>query len=140
MIFKSTLQADFDRLTKIVALRKGIPLESGAFKVLKEAINNIAALERLIAFVITRANTPFKRTEADLKLLNSLWQALNPESEKAPSLPADEWKELGFQGNDPSTDFRGMGMLGLDQLLAFATAAPKSAHNILQQSKYGTAW
>ena len=28
-----------------------------------------------------------------------------------------QWTEIGFQGNDPRTDFRGMGVLGLDQLL-----------------------
>ena len=30
----------------------------------------------------------------------------------------DQWIEIGFQGKDPSTDFRGAGMLGLEQLLA----------------------
>jgi hypothetical protein len=30
---------------------------------------------------------------------------------------SDHWAELGFQGKDPATDFRGMGVLGLDQLL-----------------------
>jgi hypothetical protein len=25
-----------------------------------------------------------------------------------------EWEEIGFQGADPATDFRGTGILGLD--------------------------
>ena len=29
-----------------------------------------------------------------------------------------QWVDIGFQGKDPSTDFRGAGMLGLEQLLA----------------------
>jgi len=29
----------------------------------------------------------------------------------------NQWGEIGFQGKDPMTDFRGMGMLGLDNLL-----------------------
>ena len=28
-----------------------------------------------------------------------------------------EWVDIGFQGKDPATDFRGAGMLGLQQLL-----------------------
>lgn len=28
-----------------------------------------------------------------------------------------QWTDIGFQGEDPMTDFRGMGMLGLNQLL-----------------------
>ncbi len=24
-----------------------------------------------------------------------------------------QWQDIGFQGNDPATDFRGMGLLGL---------------------------
>jgi len=28
-----------------------------------------------------------------------------------------EWEEIGFQGQDPATDFRGAGILGLNQLL-----------------------
>lgn len=28
-----------------------------------------------------------------------------------------QWQDLGFQGNNPATDFRGMGMLGLQCLL-----------------------
>ncbi len=29
----------------------------------------------------------------------------------------NEWQEIGFQGSDPATDFRGTGYLGLKQLL-----------------------
>lgn len=29
------------------------------------------------------------------------------------------WEEIGFQGTDPATDLRGVGMLGLLQMLAF---------------------
>ena len=28
-----------------------------------------------------------------------------------------QWQEIGFQGNNPATDFRGMGLLGLQCLL-----------------------
>ena len=28
-----------------------------------------------------------------------------------------QWQDIGFQGEDPKTDFRGMGMLGLHNLM-----------------------
>jgi hypothetical protein len=28
-----------------------------------------------------------------------------------------QWQDIGFQGDDPGTDFRGMGMLGLHNLM-----------------------
>ena len=28
-----------------------------------------------------------------------------------------QWTEIGFQGNDPATDFRGMGILSLECML-----------------------
>ena len=28
-----------------------------------------------------------------------------------------QWQNIGFQGDDPKTDFRGMGLLGLKNLL-----------------------
>eukprot|EP01117_Protostelium_nocturnum_P013972 TRINITY_DN5270_c0_g1_i3.p1 TRINITY_DN5270_c0_g1~~TRINITY_DN5270_c0_g1_i3.p1 ORF type:complete len:623 (+),score=239.23 TRINITY_DN5270_c0_g1_i3:163-2031(+) len=53
-----------------------------------------------------------------LFLLSRLWKAthLNGEME----LVSREWKKIGFQGTNPSTDFRGMGLLGLLNLLYFA--------------------
>jgi hypothetical protein len=29
---------------------------------------------------------------------------------------SEQWKEIGFQGKNPATDFRGMGILGLQNL------------------------
>lgn len=42
-----------------------------------------------------------------------------------------DWMELGFQGCDPSTDFRGMGILGLTQLLYFSQYKTLKAKLIL---------
>mmetsp|Transcript_28985 Transcript_28985/g.39813 ORF Transcript_28985/g.39813 Transcript_28985/m.39813 type:complete len:306 (+) Transcript_28985:22-939(+) len=46
-----------------------------------------------------------------------------------------DWKLLGFQSNEPTTDFRGMGILGLHQLVYFTTKRPASAFKILTGSK-----
>ena len=57
-----------------------------------------------------------------------------------PSIPDKSGRKSASKAPDPSTDSRGKGVLGLDQLLAFTQIAPKSAHNIWQQSNLGSAW
>lgn len=48
-----------------------------------------------------------------------LWSLIFPET-PLNSRVSDQWKILGFQGTDPASDFRGMGLLGLANLLYFA--------------------
>lgn len=47
---------------------------------------------------------------------------------------------FSFQGDDPKTDFRGMGLLGLENLLYFATEYTRASNHVLSHSlhpKYG---
>ena len=48
--------------------------------------------------------------------LDVLWEALRPGVRRTGGALTDEWGEIGFQGKDPCTDFRGMGRLALLQL------------------------
>lgn len=45
------------------------------------------------------------------EMLRSLWHGFAPQEEF--QAIGDRWKDFGFQGKDPTTDFRGTGMLGL---------------------------
>lgn len=75
------------------------------------------------------------------KLLR-LWSALMPGVELT-SRVTKQWQDIGFQGDDPKTDFRGMGMLGLENLLHFATDYPAASSHVLAHShhpKYGYAF
>eukprot|EP01038_Epipyxis_sp_PR26KG_P004975 gene4975-6958_t len=65
--------------------------------------------------------------------LEQIWSHLKP-NEKRPQLIASEWGQLGFQGKDPATDFRATGILGLTQLVYFATRKTESAKLILAES------
>ncbi|KAH9708244.1 ELMO domain-containing protein [Citrus sinensis] len=51
--------------------------------------------------------------------LRALWAATYPDQELH-GLISDQWKEMGWQGKDPSTDFRGAGFISLENLLFFA--------------------
>ncbi|XP_014662267.1 PREDICTED: ELMO domain-containing protein 2-like [Priapulus caudatus] len=68
-------------------------------------------------------------------LLMELWCKLVPERQ-LPSRITKEWSYIGFQGDDPATDFRGMGMLGLHNLLFFASQYRNAARHVLQRSHH----
>uniref|UniRef100_A0A2C9WPN6 ELMO domain-containing protein n=1 Tax=Manihot esculenta TaxID=3983 RepID=A0A2C9WPN6_MANES len=64
--------------------------------------------------------------------LRALWNAAFPEEELC-GLISEQWKEMGWQGKDPSTDFRGGGFISLENLLFFARNFPKSFQDLLQK-------
>ncbi|XP_049869973.1 ELMO domain-containing protein 2 [Pectinophora gossypiella] len=76
--------------------------------------------------------------EHEEKLLR-LWSLLVP-GEELEGRVTKQWQDIGFQGDDPKTDFRGMGVLGLDNLLFFASEYPQASSHVLSHSlhpKYG---
>ncbi|XP_076044267.1 ELMO domain-containing protein 2 [Oratosquilla oratoria] len=78
------------------------------------------------------------KEEHETKLLR-LWDALMPQVPLEKRI-TKQWQDIGFQGEDPKTDFRGMGILGLDNLLFFAENHTNVARHILmhaQHPRYG---
>ena len=72
--------------------------------------------------------------------LLGLWKGLNPDQSEVPPLVSPLWKDIGFQGDNPATDFRGMGMLGLENLAHFATHHGEVARSVLLTSQDPTQW
>ncbi|XP_051146726.1 uncharacterized protein LOC127262165 isoform X3 [Andrographis paniculata] len=66
--------------------------------------------------------------------LRLLWRASFPDQEFC-GLISEQWKEMGWQGKDPSTDFRGGGFISLENLLYFAKNFPKSFHDLLRKKE-----
>jgi len=56
--------------------------------------------------------------------------------EELKSRKNNQWQDIGFQGDDPSTDFRGMGILGLDQLVFFAQYDVDNCRSVLSLSRH----
>lgn len=56
--------------------------------------------------------------------LERLWKALRPSE---PRTQAAQWQDIGFQGKDPATDFRGMGSLALEAMLRFVEGSADAA-------------
>ncbi|KAI6656961.1 ELMO domain-containing protein 1 [Oopsacas minuta] len=67
--------------------------------------------------------------------LLSLWDCLKP-NEKLKERRSKQWSDLGFQGLDPATDFRGMGYLALTQLYYLANTRTELARNLLLKSQH----
>jgi hypothetical protein len=94
-------------------------------------IINIAAtrLDNLKRRVFDDAN----KEHADL--LVQVWTCLMPDA-RWPGLKSPDWSLVGFQGQDPSTDFRGMGLLGLIQLAWFSQNDTECARAVLKTSSH----
>ncbi|KAJ7957571.1 ELMO domain-containing A [Quillaja saponaria] len=64
--------------------------------------------------------------------LRALWYATFP-GQELHGLVSDQWKEMGWQGRDPSTDFRGAGFISLENLLFFAKTFSTSFQCLLKK-------
>ena len=70
-----------------------------------------------------------KKNDEHEKKLMTLWSTLKPKEELG-ERKTKKWIDIGFQGDDPATDFRGSGILGLDQLLSVTTSAEYQAEGL----------
>ncbi|KAL9971822.1 hypothetical protein ACROYT_G018032 [Oculina patagonica] len=73
------------------------------------------------------------------KKLMQLWNLMMPGTLLEERI-TKQWGDLGFQGKDPMTDFRGMGVLALDNLLFFASKHTAAARKVLSQSHHPHFW
>jgi hypothetical protein len=76
----------------------------------------------------------FNDSPLHLQVLMSLWKFLTRTKEDCPRY-GHHWDRLGFQGADPATDLRSMGIFGLLQLLFFACYLPEETDTILTYSR-----
>lgn len=72
--------------------------------------NMIAGLAQLNIWSKVQYNHKVELLEAKL---NRLWTNLKGKHEKYERFTT-AWVDIGFQGKDPATDFRGAGLLGLE--------------------------
>jgi len=70
----------------------------------------------------------------EMQLLE-LWTLLQPDKPLLTRV-TKQWQDIGFQGEDPKTDFRGMGILGLQNLVYFAREFGSAAKHILSHSHH----
>eukprot|EP01063_Lacrimia_lanifica_P016044 TRINITY_DN22670_c0_g1_i1.p1 TRINITY_DN22670_c0_g1~~TRINITY_DN22670_c0_g1_i1.p1 ORF type:complete len:298 (+),score=109.12 TRINITY_DN22670_c0_g1_i1:62-955(+) len=96
-------------------------------------LRNAGEAEELID---TLRKTKYDSDNADHEaLLERLWAALKPGVTRK-ARKTDEWEDLGFQGKDPATDFRGNGVLGLANLVYFAENHGEAARRMLAEAAW----
>lgn len=124
-------------LKNAIIEKKGL-LKDKARLVVPNVTHSLQSL-RLVNVVyqqlLTSKNATFRYDHVEhVDLLESLWHFLKPGVVRSNHRHSKEWGELGFQGTDPATDFRGMGLLGLEQLVYFAKHYPTQAIHLLDLS------
>eukprot|EP00252_Welwitschia_mirabilis_P001961 TRINITY_DN11926_c0_g1_i2.p1 TRINITY_DN11926_c0_g1~~TRINITY_DN11926_c0_g1_i2.p1 ORF type:complete len:306 (+),score=60.33 TRINITY_DN11926_c0_g1_i2:75-992(+) len=83
----------------------------------------------------SRVDVTFDANRAEhQEALKALWYASFPGWEYRGPI-SEQWKEMGWQGKDPSTDFRGGGFISLENLLFFAKTYPNSFQRLLQKQQ-----
>uniref|UniRef100_A0A803PHF7 ELMO domain-containing protein n=1 Tax=Cannabis sativa TaxID=3483 RepID=A0A803PHF7_CANSA len=80
-----------------------------------------------------RLEVPFDGSRMEHQdALKQLWRLAYPTKE-LPPLKSELWKQMGWQGVDPSTDFRGGGFISLENLIFFAQKYPESFQRLLHK-------
>ncbi|KAL9457730.1 hypothetical protein AB3S75_006724 [Citrus x aurantiifolia] len=78
-----------------------------------------------------RLQTPFDESRPDHQAaLRDLWRIAFP-NVVLNGLISEQWKDMGWQGPNPSTDFRGCGFISLENLLFLAKNYPASFQRLL---------
>uniref|UniRef100_A0A8C6TCX6 ELMO/CED-12 domain containing 1 n=1 Tax=Neogobius melanostomus TaxID=47308 RepID=A0A8C6TCX6_9GOBI len=121
-LLRSALSVDSDRVEKtiddIMALKKINPDTNPQLGVsLGASLLQIVGYRALLMQVekLRREAYDCENQEHEEMLLK-LWKELRPDTPLSGRI-SKQWCEIGFQGSDPKTDFRGMGLLGLHNLI-----------------------
>ena len=107
---------------------------------LTATLSSVLSVNRLLA-ELEAAKTPYSESNVTHeKLLMRLWDVLRPHQPLS-ARKSKDWEQLGFQGDNPATDFRGMGTLGLYNLVAFASTCGLDAGRLLADcNRNGLRW
>lgn len=103
---------------------------------LRGCLRQAWSYQRLVREVEALRETKYddENLEHERSLLQ-LWSLLQP-GVPLETRKSKQWQNIGFQGQDPKTDFRGMGILGLQNLLYFAKEYNSVAKHILSHSHH----
>ncbi|XP_078446745.1 ELMO/CED-12 family protein [Wolffia australiana] len=82
-----------------------------------------------------RLEVPYDGSQLDHQhALKELWKLAYP-GRQIPPLKSELWKDMGWQGTDPSTDFRGGGFISLENLIFFAKKYPDAFRKLLNKEE-----
>lgn len=124
--------------TQIVDLKKmhmGGQFRTLVLPNLQRCLSNVLHTNRLLNYTLMLRYTAYDSHDPKHEhMLERLWSDLRPGVERQGGRFTSEWGQIGFQGKDPATDFRDMGLLGLHQLAYFARTRPGPARRIVDSA------
>uniref|UniRef100_A0A3B4ZFD1 ELMO domain containing 1 n=1 Tax=Stegastes partitus TaxID=144197 RepID=A0A3B4ZFD1_9TELE len=138
-LLQSALSVHPDKVEKtiddIMALKKINPDTNPQLGIsLQASLLQIVGYRSLVAEVEKLRREPYDCDNSEHEeMLIKLWKELRPDTPLTGRI-SKQWCEIGFQGSDPKTDFRGMGLLGLHNLLYFAEHDKATALQMLHDS------
>lgn len=122
--------ANMDVTAALASITSVKPLSGTPRDNLRLCLASIRAVNGVKASIASLRATPFDAAEASHEArLEALWSALQPG--RACERISSAWGDIGFQAKDPKSDFRGGGLLGLEQLLFFATTRAGVARRMI---------
>lgn len=82
-----------------------------------------------------------KEHQEHVQLLRKFWSLCFTASKRLPADPpadlkSEMWKQFGFQGIDPATDFRGGGFFSLRNLVFLTETSPELFHEFVHREDY----
>nr|XP_025961920.1 ELMO domain-containing protein 2 isoform X2 [Dromaius novaehollandiae] len=130
-------EAEVEKCVRDVMKEKKIEQKNTGFKInLHICLLQISGYKKLYLNVESLRKVPYDAdNEEHEEQLIELWNLLMPH-ENLKARITKQWCDIGFQGDDPKTDFRGMGMLGLVNLVFFSKHYTSEARQILSRSNH----
>ncbi|NWI55160.1 ELMD2 protein, partial [Calyptomena viridis] len=130
-------EAEVDKCVRDVMEEKKIEQKDTGFRTkLRISLLQISGYKKLYLDVENLRKVPFdSENEEHEEQLIELWNLLMPH-ENLKARISKQWCDIGFQGDDPKTDFRGMGLLGLVNLVYFSRHYTNEARQILSRSNH----
>eukprot|EP00916_Digyalum_oweni_P001982 GHVL01003760.1.p1 GENE.GHVL01003760.1~~GHVL01003760.1.p1 ORF type:complete len:254 (+),score=36.01 GHVL01003760.1:450-1211(+) len=117
-----------DKDDEVVATELAKGLKVRYVKILTEAIKELRCANKAKNTILNLQKKPFDMTNSEHKeKLGELWKLLKGDEPIV-------WKAVGFHG-EPSSNFRGVGVLGLENILHFAKKHNIRAVEVLHNSR-----
>ncbi|OWK56909.1 ELMO domain-containing protein 2 [Lonchura striata] len=130
-------ETEVEKCVKDIMKEKRIEQKDTRFKTnLHISLLQISGYKKLYLNVENLRKVPYdSENEEHEEQLIELWNLLMPH-ENLKARISKQWCDIGFQGEDPKTDFRGMGLLGLVNLVYFSKHYTNEARQILSRSNH----
>nr|ACO15220.1 ELMO domain-containing protein 1 [Caligus clemensi] len=135
---ESSEKAAIDAAISVILIEKKVKrgLHKQFVDSLRGCLTQILGYKSLVEIVESMRSVPYDsdNLEHEKKLVD-LWELLRPDFPLSKRV-TKQWQDIGFQGEDPKTDFRGMGILGLENLIFFSREFNSAAKHILSHSHH----